>query len=184
MTVAVGTPVGVLPPQRTIVVLYGPKAVGKSQVAGVLERRLGVHYVDADRLVLDLLAAGQEPDPVQGWLAPVRREVGEALQRYPRVSIEATGAWDSDWQLADQLAAAGARVLRVWVWTGRNEALARLAARTVQRAPVTAEEAAWIHDTATARAGLMPLDARIDTSGRPDPDRIVAAVAPLLASPE
>ena len=49
-----GTP----PPERTVLVLYGPKAVGKSQVADVLQRRLGVHYVDADRLVLDLLAAG------------------------------------------------------------------------------------------------------------------------------
>jgi dephospho-CoA kinase len=39
-------------------VLYGPKAVGKSWVAQALAERLGVQHVDVDALVLDLLAGG------------------------------------------------------------------------------------------------------------------------------
>jgi dephospho-CoA kinase len=42
----------------TAIVLYGPKAVGKSWVAEVLRTHLGVAHVDADELVLGLLAAG------------------------------------------------------------------------------------------------------------------------------
>jgi len=166
---------------RTVLVLYGPKAVGKSWVADVAERRLGVHHVDADRLVLDLMAAGEQPHPEDGWLAPVRRRVTQALAEHPAVSIEATGAWDSDWRLADDLAADGVRVRRVWVWTAKEEALARLGARTVERAPVTVEEADWIHDTATARAATARLDAVIDTTGAKDPERVVSALGPLLA---
>jgi|Tabmets5t2r1_1033131.scaffolds.fasta_scaffold84926_1 cytidylate kinase len=50
----------------TVMVLYGPKAVGRSWVAQTLAERLGVRHVDADALVLDLLAAGVQPDPADG----------------------------------------------------------------------------------------------------------------------
>jgi dephospho-CoA kinase len=46
----------------TAIVLYGPKAVGKSWVAEVLRTHLGVAHVDADELVGDLLAAGTRPE--------------------------------------------------------------------------------------------------------------------------
>jgi gluconate kinase len=65
----------------TAIVLYGPKAVGKSWVAEVLRTHLGVAHVDADELVGDLLAAGTPPDPVDGWLTWVRRRVVDALAR-------------------------------------------------------------------------------------------------------
>jgi len=99
----------------TVIVLYGPKAVGKSWVAQALVDRLGVRHVDVDALVLDLLAAGVRPDPADGWLAWVEQRVVAALDTHPLVSVEATGAWDSDWRLADDLEARGVRVLRVWV---------------------------------------------------------------------
>ena len=62
----------------TVIVPYGPKAVGKSWVAQALVDRLGVRHVDVDALVLDLLAAGVRPDPPtagwrgwsSGWLRP------------------------------------------------------------------------------------------------------------------
>lgn len=91
----------------TVIVLYGPKAVGKSWVAQALVDRLGVRHVDVDALVLDLLAAGVRPDPADGWLAWVEQRVVAALDTYPLVSVEATGAWDSDWRLADDLEARG-----------------------------------------------------------------------------
>ena len=62
----------------TVIVLYGPKAVGKSWVAQVLAERLGVHHVDVDALVLDLLDAGARPDPADGWLAWVEQRVAAA----------------------------------------------------------------------------------------------------------
>jgi len=166
----------------TAIVLYGPKAVGKSWVAEVLRTHLGVAHVDADELVGDLLAAGTRPDPGDGWLAWVRRRVTDALDQHGLVSVEATGAWDSDWRLADDLEAAGARVLRVWVSAPKQVAMGRLAARTGRRVPVPAQEASWIYDQATARAAGQRLDARIDT-GRPvDPAAVVARLRPLIDS--
>jgi predicted kinase len=164
----------------TAIVLYGPKAVGKSWVAEVLRRHLGVAHVDADELVGDLLAAGTRPDPVDGWLTWVHRRVADALAQHALVSVEATGAWDSDWRLADDLEAAGARVLRVWVSAPKRVAMGRLAGRTGRRVPVPAQEASWIFDQATARAAGQRLDARIDTGRAPDPAAVVALLRPLI----
>jgi hypothetical protein len=164
----------------TVIVLYGPKAVGKSWVAEVLRTHMGVAHVDPDELVGDLLAAGTRPDPADGWLAWVRERVLDALAGQALVSVEATGAWDSDWRLADDLEAGGARVLRVEVWAPKQVAMARLAWRTRRRVPVPAEKASWIYDQATARAAGRRLDARLDTSRPPDPAAVVALLRPLL----
>ena len=97
-----------------VLVIYGPKGAGKSWVADELRRRAGVAHVDTDRVVLDLLDRGERPDPRLGWLEQVESEVRGALGDHAAVSVEATGAWDSDWILADRLTAAGYRVLQVW----------------------------------------------------------------------
>jgi gluconate kinase len=162
------------------IVLYGPKAVGKSWVAQTLTDHLGVHHVDVDGLVLGLLAAGVRPDPVDGWLACVERAVVAALHTHEVVSVEATGAWDSDWRLADDLQATGIRVLRVWVSTAKQIALQRLADRTVRRVPVSAQEASWIYDQATTKAAGRRLDAQIDTASPQDPALVLAVLGPLL----
>jgi hypothetical protein len=99
----------------TVVVVSGPKGAGESWVAEELGRRAGFHHVDADRLVLDLLDRGERPDNRPGRLDQVEREVRRALEKHPVVSVEATGAWDSDWILPEDLAAPGCRVLSVWV---------------------------------------------------------------------
>jgi hypothetical protein len=162
------------------IVLYGPKGVGKSWVAQTLTRYLGVHHVDVDALVLDLLAAGVRPDPADGWLAWVERSLVAALDTYELVSVEATGAWDSDWRLAEDLQAKGNRVLRVWVSAPKQIALQRLADRTTRRVPVSAQEASWIYDQATAKAAARRLDARIDTAKPQDPALVLAVLGPLL----
>jgi shikimate kinase len=164
----------------TVLVLYGPKAVGKSWVAQTLAERLGVHHVDVDALVLELLAAGVQPDPADGWLAWVEQRVVAALHTHELVSVEATGAWDSDWRLADDLEARGVQVLRVWVSAPKQVALERLAARTARRVPVSAQEASWIYDQATIQAAGRRLDARVDTGTQQDPGSVVAALRPLL----
>jgi hypothetical protein len=110
----------------------------------------------------------------------VRRRVVDALARHALVSVEATGAWDSDWRLADDLEVAGVRVLRVWVSAPREVAMGRLAGRTSRRVPVSAEEASWIYDQATARAAGRRLDAWIDTGRPPDPAAVVAELRPLI----
>ena len=97
----------------SVVVIYGPKGAGKSWVPDELRRRAGVAHVDADRVVLD----------------------------HAVVSLEAIGAWDSDWILADRLAAAGYRVLQVRVtarWRSRSTGLPTGGA---ERCPVTVDEA-------------------------------------------
>jgi shikimate kinase len=168
----------------TVMVLYGPKAAGKSWVAQALAERLGVQHVDVDALVLDLLAAGVQPDPADGWLAWVEQRVLAALDTHQLVSVEATGAWDSDWRLADDLEARGVRVLRVWVSAPKQLALRRLAERTARRVPVSAQEASWIYDQATVQATGRRLDARIDTGEQQDRASVVAVLRPLLATSE
>jgi chloramphenicol 3-O-phosphotransferase len=137
----------------TVVVLYGPKAVGKSWVAEVLQQRAGVHHVDADELVLDLLEQGVRPDPELGWLGHVEGAVQFALDRHRRVSVEATGAWDSDGMLADRLIAGGVRVVAVWVTTPLEVTLDRLSRRSTRKVVTTPQQARWIH---ARRPGAPP----------------------------
>ena len=51
------------------------------------------------------------------------------------MTVEATGAWDSDCMLADRLAAAGCRVLSVWVTAPLEVTLQRLAGRPSRKVP-------------------------------------------------
>jgi cytidylate kinase len=155
-----------------IVVIYGPKGAGKSWVAEELRRRAGVVHVDADRVVLDLLGRGERPDPRLGWLEQVAAEVRRVAGDDRVVSVEATGAWDSDWTLADRLSAAGYRVVPVWVTAPLEVTLDRLARRRSRKVPVTAEEARWIHGEATRRAATRSFAAVIETSGPPDAGRL------------
>jgi predicted kinase len=165
----------------TALILYGPKAVGKSWIAQVLAEHLGVYHVDPDDLVLGLRAAGKNPDPHDGWLAEVAAQVQDALAGHDLVSVEATGAWASDWQLAHDLEAGGTRVLRVWVSAPKEVAGRRTGTRAAPRVPVTADEASWIYDAATARAASMRFDLTIDTSSGVDPAQLIKAVRPLVA---
>ena len=162
----------------TVVVLYGPKAAGKSWAAGVLQSA-GVHHVDADEVVLDLLARGVSPDPELGWLTEVEAAVRTALDRYPLVSVEATGAWDSDWMLADQFTASGVRVLTVWVTAPLEVTLDRLSRRTTRRVATSPAEARRIHAEATRRAATRRFDATIDTSGVEDAGKLSDLVGRL-----
>jgi hypothetical protein len=162
-----------------VVVLYGPKAAGKSQAAHVLQTKHGVIHIDADLVVLRLLDAGISPHPQHGWLTYILEEVWAALRNHKAVSVEATGAWDSDWQLADDLEAAGVRVLRIWISAPLEVTLDRLAGRTTRRAPVTAEEARWIWTAATEQSLRRLFDLVLDT-GHVDQREIGDALRPLI----
>lgn len=164
----------------TAVVIYGPKAVGKSRIAQILTDHLGVYHVDPDALVLRALAQGRKPDPVVGWLRPVTDRVRHALEDHDVVSVEATGAWDSDWQLPRELDDGGISVLRIWVTAPKPVAMHRLRNRKVKRTPVTPEEAAEIYDRAVARAELEQFDLSVDTTSPPDPVRLAETVRHLL----
>ena len=156
----------------TVVVLYGPKGTGKSWVADQLYRRAGVQHVDADRVILDRLDRRERPDPRLGWLEQVEAAVRRAVSEHLLVSVEATGAWDSDWMLADRIAAAGCQVLRVWVTAPLEVTLLRLAGRRSRKVPVSREEAEWIYWEATRRAAAWSFTAVLDTSGTPDPSKL------------
>lgn len=73
---------------RTVFVLFGPKGVGKTHIARLLRSILGIHHVDADPIVLDLMSKGIQPDPTYGWLEPVQRAVEEALTDHSVVAME------------------------------------------------------------------------------------------------
>jgi predicted kinase len=88
------------------------------------------------------------------------------------VSVEGTGAWESDWVLGDRLAAAGFDVVPVWVTAPLEVTLERLAARRERKVPVSPEEATWIHAEATRRAAARPFAAVVDTTGTPEPGRL------------
>jgi predicted kinase len=164
----------------TAVVIYGPKAVGKSLIARILTDQLGVYHVDTDALVLRALAQGVKPHPVVGWLRPVTDRVRHALEDHDVVSVEATGAWDSDWQLARELEDRGIFVLRIWVTAPKPVAMHRFINRKVKRAPATPEEAAEIYDRAAAHAEHEQFDVSIDTTSPPDPGRLAETVQQLL----
>jgi hypothetical protein len=138
-----------------------------------------VFHIDPDLVVLRLLDAGIRPHPQHGWLAHMVEEVRAALRNHRAVSAEATGAWDSDWQLADDLEAAGIRVLRIWISAPLEVTLDRLAGRASRRAPMTAQEARWIWTAATEQSLQHRFELVLDT-GDLDLLEIRDALAPLI----
>ncbi len=162
----------------TVVVLYGPKAAGKSQVAEILRAQHGVTHVDADALVLQLLAQGVRPHSQLGWLPQVEDAIEAALKASGAVSIEATGAWDSDWQLAQDLEDRGHVVLKVWVSAPLELTLRRLAERTARKAPVTHAEARAIWTAANKQATHHTFDLTLNT-GKVGAEQLPGALAPL-----
>jgi dephospho-CoA kinase len=164
----------------TLLVLAGPKGAGKSWVADVAARQFGVHYLDADLLILDLLEKGSRPDPIDGWLNPVRGAVLDALTRYPAVSAEITGAWDSEYKLIGDVRDAGHRVARIWVIAPLEETLSRLRDRTTRKVPVTEAEARLTYRQAVDRARLEHWDVTIETSGNEQPEAASAVIRRLL----
>lgn len=157
--------------------LVGPKAVGKTWVAQNIAQ-LGVEYLDVDAFVLDLLAHGEHPDSQDGWLRWVEPAVDRALAEHDVVSVEATGAWESDYRLGEHLERRGHRVVRVWVTASEEESIARLNARTTSKVPVDEAEARRIYSAATLRARRECWDAMIDTAGAPDAELPVRVLGP------
>jgi shikimate kinase len=164
----------------TLLVLAGPKAVGKSWVADIAERDFGVHYVDADLLILDLLEMGSRPDPEDGWLHPIQAAVLDALQRCSVVSVEITGAWDSDYKLIRYVRDAGHRVVRIWIIAPLEETFARLRDRTSRKVPVSETEARLTYQQAVDRARVEQWDTAIETSGAEQPETVSAVIGRLL----
>jgi shikimate kinase len=164
----------------TLLVLAGPKAVGKSWVAQIAEREFDVHYVDADLLVLALGKAGSSPDPDDGWLEPVRAAVFDALSRHAAVSVEVTGGWDSDYKLIRSAADHGHRVLRVWISAPLDKSLERLRMRRTEKVPVSQADARAEYARAVNRAAREQWDARFDTSGDEQPDAAASMLRQLL----
>ena len=152
---------------QTVVVLYGPKAAGKTRLARRLSDELSVNHVDPDELVLNWTAQGLKPDPELGWLEPVLKKITSTLETSDTVSVEATGAWNSDWQLADILESAGINVLRIWLNAPEEILIERLRSRPEKRFPVTEAEAKKIYEKATAearnRSFVLKLCTRDDT---------------------
>jgi shikimate kinase len=162
-------------PNATCVVVMGPKAVGKSWVADVLERRFDIRHLDSDALILDLIAAGHVADPARGWLTQVEAALADRLLDCPAVSVEATGAWDSDWLLIGHLRDRGVTVITVWVSARLEQSLARLEERRTRKIPTSPDKARWYYESATRRAAGYPFDLVVDTSRDRDEEALVEA---------
>lgn len=78
--------VGVAAP--TVVVLLGPKGAGKSHLGRLLDRRLGIAFLDVEAI----FRAMADPADVATGYATVAQGVDVLLQRQPAVSLELTGA--------------------------------------------------------------------------------------------
>ena len=164
----------------TLLLLAGPKGVGKSWVAQIAEQDFAVHYLDADLIILALLETGSRPDPDDGWLEPVQEAVFDALARHPAVSVEITGAWDSDYKLARNVEQRGHLVVRHLLSAPFPETLARLRARTSRKVSVSEAEARSTYFQAEQRTRREHWDARLDTSGTEQPDKAAAVLRQLL----
>lgn len=162
-------------------VLYGAKGAGKTYLARWLHAELGADHVDPDPLIQALLDSGVKPHPTSGWLPQVLHACFAALQRNGRISVEATGAWDTDWRLPDDLARRGDEVIRVWVYAPLDVTLERLAASRPGRAPVPPEEAQRIHELASRHAQGVDFDVVLETTSRAAAETAVEQLRELLA---
>ena len=160
----------------------GPKAAGKSRVAGVLSDCCAVHHVDPDQVVLALIARDVKPDRDSGWLRYVEEALDRALAVHDRISTEATGAWDSDWQLIEDLRGRGLRVLTVWVEASLTTSLARLGERQEQKVPTTTEEAVWYFQQASHKAQAASFDLVVDGDGDLSDETVVAQLRSLFTT--
>jgi hypothetical protein len=124
---------------------------------------------------------GALPDPEQGWLAPVEAVLRRSLEQHEAVSVEATGAWESDYLIADHLEASGHRVLRVRLTAPEEVTLERLRSRTSRKVPVSEDEARAIYASASVRAADACWDLIIETSGSLDEDAVADAVRQLAS---
>lgn len=165
----------------TVILLVGPKGVGKSWVADLLEAHLGIYHVDVDALVIELAAAGELPDPKTGWLRQVERATSDALKDHTAVSVEATGAWESDFILAANLESKGHRVVRVLVKATKAETMCRLSRRaTRNKVPIAENEAQRIYSLSMDNTAVQSWDLILNLSGTPDPQEVVEKVAILV----
>lgn len=140
-----------------------------------------MHHVDPDAVILGLLARGENPDADTGWLGPVEAALDEALSQHERISTEATGAWDSDWQLINDLRSRRVIVRTVWVQAPLALTLTRLRSRGGGKVPTTPEEAAWYFTEATRRAVDATFDLVLESRDDLDEAEVIARVRPLLA---
>lgn len=168
---------------RTVFVLFGPKGVGKTHIARLLRSILGIHHVDADPIVLDLMSKGIQPDPTYGWLEPVQRAVEEALTDHSVVAMEATGAWPTDWEIVRRLSNKGVVVRTVRVTAPKAVAAARLASRTEPRAPISKSEVEWIHDQSLTNLAGHQFDVHIDSADDLDEGRLLTEISDLIPNP-
>jgi shikimate kinase len=168
-------------PRDRLLILYGPKAVGKSRLARLVQDRFSFSRVDPDSVIPALSAEGGQPDRVDGWLAPLSSLLAAELARHSNVVTEATGAWESDWRLAENLELAGVEVIKGWITAPLETTLHRLRRRQAQRVCTSEEEAIEIYNRAHERAQHAAFAFRLDNGGAEAFDPIPESVRRALS---
>jgi shikimate kinase len=164
----------------TVVIVYGPKAAGKSYLSRALEGELGIYHIDPDALVLEWIKQGLRADLENGWLQEIVAAVKFALETRNAVSLEATGAWDSDWKLPELLKDAGHDVITIRLLIDPATAMSRLSTRKEERIPISASEAEHIWKAADARRGKQKVDLEIDATDSDFGNRVVCYIREKL----
>lgn len=167
-------------PSGIVLVLAGPKGVGKSSVAATLSEGLGIDAIDPDLIALEFIGAGVQPDRAEGWLAQIRGAVIASLTDHALVSVEMTGAWETDYELCRQLEGLGYRVIRTWLIAPEEVTVSRLKERASERVPVTDAEARDLYRIGVGRAKAEKWNAVFDLTRGRDRADMVAAFASLL----
>jgi shikimate kinase len=160
--------------------MYGPKGAGKSYLARSLERELKISHIDPDALILEWTKQGLRPDRESGWLTEIVAATKSALETHNAASLEATGAWDSDWKLPRLLKDAGHDVITIRLLIDRATTMMRLSARKEARVPVSASEADHIWKEADARRKNQKVDLEIDAADSDFGSRVVFYVREKL----
>lgn len=162
------------------ILLIGPKGSGKSHIGRVLERRLGVHFLQVEPLWLayrrECAESGREPVIPEG-ISRVHPFIAQALREHVDVCVETTGA--SEEILSDLLAlAAQVSTLKVRVSAPLEQCLRRIKTRdSTQQIPAHDAQIRLVH--ALSRRCAFEPDAVLDNDALTD-DEIVSAIAPHL----
>lgn len=166
----------------TAVILYGPKAIGKTYLARILNYELGIYPIDPDEFVLEWKARGLQADPIDGWIEQIFHVTSAALKRFPVVSVEATGAWDSDWKLPKLLEEEGHNLLTIRINAPRSLVMSRLKNREEPRVLVSEQESDWIWDQVELNSKRHSVDLEVNGSDPLWESKVVSHCSHLLRS--
>ena len=167
---------------KQVLVLVGPKGAGKSTIGHILAADLGLHFLRAEPIFLDVrsqLGASHSQFEQAGFQA-VLSAILESLGQHDIICFETTGASAHLSWLLEALRQE-ARVLLVRVLAAPEQCLTRIRSRdTSFDIPVSDHQIERIN--AIAQTVVLPWTAELDNRGPIDRTLIASTVRSLLTA--